>query len=395
MKNRITIICFLIMIFGLSIFSLIKKDKHFSENENRVLSGKPEFEMQAILNGEYEEKYEDYISDQFILRDWWIGIKTCCDLAMLKKEVNGVYFCQDDYLISAHNQEEYNSDTAWENYKCVKNFINKYKENINVKLMIVPTSQEVLKDKLPPYVDAAGEIQLINTIYNDMDSANVVNVSDTLCTHSNEYIFYRTDHHWTTLGAYYAYTEYMNSIGEIADDKERYNIEKVTDKFYGTNSSKVNIRTLSDDIYLYKLKENIDISIRYNETEDIRDTLYYEKALDTKDKYSVFLGGNNSFLEIKTYAENEIDVTDEGYEENKINEVNGGRLLVIKDSYAHSFIPFLIDRFSEIDIVDLRYYNKSIEALIEERNYTHLLILYNIDNLATDNNLYKLNLPSQ
>lgn len=380
MKNRITIICFLILIFGLSALSLLKKDKYFSENENRVLSNKPEFELQAVLNGRFEEEYEDYISDQFVLRDWWIGIKTYSDLSMLKKDVNGVYFCQDNYLINVHNEEEYKSDSALENYRYVKDFVSKYKESINVKLMIIPTSQEILKDKLPPYADTAGEIQIISNIYNDMDSENVINVSDTLSSHSEEYIFYRTDHHWTTLGAYYAYVEYMNSIGKTADAISCYNIEKVTDKFYGTGSSKVNINTMADEIYLYKLKENIDVSIRYNETDEIKDTLYYEKALDTKDKYSVFLGGNNPFLEIRS---------------NIKNETNGERLLVIKDSYAHSFIPFLTDKFSETDVVDLRYYNKSIETLIKSRGYTHILILYSIDNLAEDNNIYKLNLPSQ
>lgn len=376
MKNRITIICFLVLIFGTSAFSIIKKDKRFSENENRVLSEKPEFELKTLTDGSYEKKYEDYISDQFILRDLWIGAKTYCDLAMLKKDVNGVYFCSDDYLISVHDKEKYDSDFAWENYNSVKDFVNKYKESINVRLMIIPTSQEILKDKLPPYADTTDEIQIINKIYSGMGSENVVNVSDVLLNHNSEYIFYRTDHHWTTLGAYYAYAEYMRSIGESADDKESYNIEKVTDKFYGTNSSKVNIRTVADEIYLYKLKKATGISIRYNETEDVRSTLYYEKALETKDKYSVFLGGNNAFLEIKS-------------------DLNGERILVIKDSFAHSFIPFITDRFCQTDVVDLRYYNKSIEELINKNKYTHILILYNIDNLATDNNIYKLNLSSQ
>lgn len=363
---------------------MIKKDKHFSENENRVLSEKPEFELKALTDGSYEKKYEDYISDQFIFRDLWIGAKTYCDLGMLKKEVNGVYFCNDNYLISAHDKEKYNSDSAWENYNYVKDFVSKHKEKINVRLMIIPTSQEVLKDKLPPYADTADEVEIINKIYSGMDNENVVKVSDVLFSHNDEYIFYRTDHHWTTLGAYYAYMEYMRSIGESANDKESYNIEKVTDEFYGTNSSKVNIRTVADDIYLYKLKKDMEISIRYNETEDLRNTLYYEKALDTKDKYSVFLGGNNAFLEIKS-----------DLHENEKNEANGERLLVIKDSYAHSFIPFVADRFCQTDVVDLRYYNKSIEELINKNKYTHILILYNIDNLATDNNIYKLNLSSQ
>lgn len=376
-RNRITIICFLILIFGLSVCSLLKGDKDFSDNENRVLSQKPDFDIKAVLNGAYEEDYEEYLSDQFILRDQWIGLKTYTEMAMMKKEINGIYFGKDNYLIPAHTTEEYYTEQALDNYGDVKEFVERYQDIMDIKLLLVPSSQEILKEKLPAYVDTAGETQVISHIYSDIDKKNVVNVVDTLKNHSEEYIYYRTDHHWTTLGAYYAYVEYLNSIGISAQQQGDYQIEKAADDFYGTSAAKVNIRTMADTICLYRMSLTEPVWIRYNESEDIRDSMYDESALETRDKYSVFLGGNNALLEMR------------------LNETNGNRLLIIKDSYAHSFIPFLANHFDEIDVVDLRYYRQSIEQLIRERDYTHVLILYSLSNLAADTSLYKLNLSSQ
>lgn len=382
MNNRITIICFLIVIFGISISSLFVTDKEFSENENRVLSQKPDYNWEKIWNDTYEESYEDYISDQFIQRDKWIGLKTCLDRAMLKKEIHGVYLGKENYLINAHMPEEYCTESACANYDYVKKFVNQYKDKLDIKLMIVPTSQEILKDKLPAYADTANETEVIQQIYNEMDEENVVNVVKKLKEHDEEYIYYKTDHHWTSLGAYYAYVEYMENIGKTALLQSDYYMEKVTDSFYGTTSSKVNIQEAADTIYLYKYPDKRDnqVCIRYNESEDIRNSLYDATALNTKNKYDVFLGGNNAILEVKS---------------NNKMENGGDRLLIIKDSYAHAFVPFLVPHFEEIDVIDLRYYRENIDTLIEEKSYTHILVLYNITNLATDGNLYKLNLSSQ
>lgn len=190
-----------------------------------------------------------------------------------------------------------------------------------------------------------------------------------LKAHKDEYLYYKTDHHWTTLGAYYAFTEYADKTGI---NIEKYTTKLVTDKFYGTMSSKANLEIEADKVYIYEPDKEEEVSVRYNNSTELKDSLYEMSALDKKDKYSIFLGGNNPLVQITTNAEND------------------RKVLVIKDSFAHCFIPFMISGFSKIDVVDLRYYNESIRKMIEEGGYTDILVLYNVGNFVEDKNIYKL-----
>ena len=164
-KNKITAACFLIMIFGITIFSIFKKDTLFSENENRIMAAMPEFEINAVETGSFQKDYEMYLSDQFVLRDNWIRLKTYTDLIMAKRDVNGVYFGKGDYLIERQEEDKFTSEQAEDNYNYLKTFAETYGTSVNLKIMLIPNASEILADRLPKYAYNADETQIINNVY--------------------------------------------------------------------------------------------------------------------------------------------------------------------------------------------------------------------------------------
>lgn len=368
-RSKVTVTIFLLILSGMSVFGFAAGDERYSEKENRYLAIKPDLDSGNLLNGKYQEDYETYLADKTIFRNKWIELKTYIELASLKKDVNGVYFGKDNYLIARQDTDKFETENADKNCKYLEEFVDNYKKNTDICVMLVPNTSEILKKKLPKYAYNFNETRYINDIYKKIGEDNTVDVNEILKAHKDEYLYYKTDHHWTTLGAYYAFTEYADKTGI---NIEKYTTKLVTDKFYGTMSSKVNLEIEADKVYIYEPYKEEEVSVRYNNSTELKDSLYEMSALDKKDKYSIFLGGNNPLVQITTNAEND------------------RKVLVIKDSFAHCFIPFMISGFSKIDVVDLRYYNESIRKMIEEGGYTDILVLYNVGNFVEDKNIYKL-----
>lgn len=368
-RSKVTVSIFLLILSGMSVFGFAAGDERYSEKENRYLAIKPDLDSGNLLNGKYQEDYETYLADKTIFRNKWIELKTYIELASLKKDVNGVYFGKDNYLIARQDTDKFETENADKNCKYLEEFVDNYKKNTDICVMLVPNTSEILKKKLPKYAYNFNETRYINDIYKEIGEDNTVDVNEILKAHKDEYLYYKTDHHWTTLGAYYAFTEYADKTGI---NIEKYTTKLVTDKFYGTMSSKMNLEIEADKVYIYEPYKEEEVSVRYNNSTELKDSLYEMSALDKKDKYSIFLGGNNPLVQITTNAEND------------------RKVLVIKDSFAHCFIPFMISGFSKIDVVDLRYYNESIRKMIEEGGYTDILVLYNVGNFVEDKNIYKL-----
>ena len=368
-RSKVTVTIFLLILSGMSVFGFAAGDERYSEKENRYLAIKPDLDSGNLLNGKYQEDYETYLADKTIFRNKWIELKTYIELASLKKDVNGVYFGKDNYLIARQDTDKFETENADKNCKYLEEFVDNYKKNTDICVMLVPNTSEILKKKLPKYAYNFNETRYINDIYKEIGEDNTVDVNQMLKAHKDEYLYYKTDHHWTTLGAYYAFMEYADKTGI---NIEKYTTKLVTDKFYGTMSSKANLEIEADKVYIYEPDKEEEVSVRYNNSTELKDSLYEMSALDKKDKYSIFLGGNNPLVQITTNAEND------------------RKVLVIKDSFAHCFIPFMISGFSKIDVVDLRYYNESIRKMIEEGGYTDILVLYNVGNFVEDKNIYKL-----
>ncbi len=354
-----------IYIVLLVFFNLISPIKTFSETENRDLEQKPVFSLENLFQGRFTKEYEKYIEDQFVLRDLWIGIKTDCERLFLKNESNGVFLSQHNYLIQTYTKPSTRS------FKSKLDTINQIAAQAplaNKYLMMVPTTAEILKDYLPAYAPTDSEAAALKQTKQLLDkSIKFVDVSDTLNSKKNEYIFYRTDHHWTSKGAYYAYQELSKYMGFKAHAESYYNIKDVTDDFLGSLASKSGYQFLKpDSIELYVPKDEKSYTVDYVDLNKVTNTIYDMKSLQTKDKYNVFFGGNYGLVKITT-------------------SVPGGKkLLIVKDSFANCLIPFLMSHYSEIYIVDPRYYEDDISKLVTTNKINDLLILYNVNTFYND-----------
>ena len=239
--------------------------------------------------------------------------------------------------------------------------------------MLIPTAAEILTSQLPAYAPGYEQVKAFETLKEKIPESCYVDSTQTLKEHQNEYIYYKTDHHWTTLGAYYGYRAYCDKVGIEGLTQDAFDVLVATDEFLGTIYSKANLpSTHADTIHYYQPKTPKSYTVDYNLGEKQTDTLYDQSFLEERDKYSFFLGGNNALVEITS--------------ENK----NGKTLLLIKDSFAHSMVPFLVNDYETILMVDLRYYNGQMSKLIEDNNVTDALVLYNFSTLASDTSIMKI-----
>lgn len=385
-KFEIFPILFLILIFGGTIWSMLTPSREYSETENRYLAQMPELSKDTLLDKSFMTDYENYISDQFFLREEWITLKTWVDRLSLKEDSNGVYFGKDDYLISVPLASDYESETCSKNITYVSDFIHSQETALgteHVRFVIVPTASEVLTDRLPLFADPYDQSILLDRLEKELSSPAFLSLLPTLLAHREEPLFYKTDHHWTSLGAFYAYQTWAESIGLTPMDASDFTVDTCTSSFQGTLQAKVNIDVPADTIELYLPKEEIRYALTVNDdTEHTRDTLYDYSKLETKGKYDIFFGGNEGSVCIRTTLP----------EASKIDRKEGC-LLVLKDSYANSFLPFAVNHFEETCVVDLRYFNsQKLSEYMKEHHITDVLVLYSTYNFVSDPNFSKLKL---
>lgn len=367
-RNLIFTVSFITLLSLFAIFTLVLPSKAFSENENRPLAQKPHISMQDILAGNFQKEFSNYINDQIPFRETGIKVNTIVKKLLGRKEINDVYIGKDNYYISKFTNNDFSQNKMNSIFNAVETFSKQY--DIPSTLMLVPSPGTILKDKLPsnaPYYDE-------NVVYKNAKSNisfPVIDLRDAFSDVANDnQLYYYTDHHWTCDGAYIAYTKYCEQLGIQAKSKEYFEIEKVSDSFYGTIYSKLlDPATKADSIYISKNIPKIEVSCEEKEKSE---SIYNYEFLDKKDKYAVFLGGNYSKVEIKT------------------NVKNGKQLLIIKDSFANSFVPFLLEDFEKIVMIDLRYFNSNIDDVITQNNINNILYLYETSNLLTDKGIIKL-----
>jgi len=369
MKNRSkgalpVILCFVLFIGAFTILHLALPDSARSENENRMLARAPKFSLRALFSGNFTEDFEDYVTDQFPFRDSWLDLKSRAERAGGKTENNGVFFCREDTLISRFQTP---SESALDS---AQRAVDSLAENtgLPVYLALIPSAAAVWADRLPPHADTADQEALIKRIYDNI-SVKTVDVYSSLKAHAAEPIYYRTDHHWTTLGAYYGYAATAQALGLTPQSLDRFQPETISNSFYGTVYSSSGVRWVEpDSIQIFVPAENARLT-RYDSAEGSESPIYDLSKLDTKDKYSMFLGGNTSRLVIETGNP-------------------GGKLLVIRDSYADCELPFFFAHYSEIHVLDLRYYRQSVSAHAVEGGFDAILVSYSLADFVTDTSVF-------
>lgn len=384
-KHLIVSIMFIIMLFGGMLWSILSPDIEFSQSENRYLQMRPklsDISVNNIKDGSFMHKYEDYIADQFFLRNQWVALKTNIERFCLKEESNDVYFGKDDYLMGIPQRSDYESERCKKNTESLKLFMEKNVEKYgteHVKAVFVPTSSQVLKDKLPYFAAPYDQSRLLGTLEGILPANSFISMLPVMSSHSSEDIYYRTDHHWTSLGAYYAYADWARQTGITPCTLEDFNINNAAQDFQGTLQSKINIDTVGDTIQIFEPKEDVSFKLVYNENpEDVRPMYDYSK-LETKSKYDVFFGGNQSSIAISTTLPADSSI-----------EQKEGTLLVIKDSFANCFIPFAALHYKNTYVVDMRYFNQPLSRYMEEKGITDVLVLYSTYNFVSDTDFPKI-----
>lgn len=353
----------------LPLMTIILPKKEFSEIENRVLSKAPSLSFSSVLDRSFMKNSESYFADHFVGRTDWIKAKTQMELLSGKREINGVYI-EDGRMVEKLASPDYK--TISRSILAINNFSKN--TGLETYVMIVPTSAEIYSSSNPNINQKDG----IDKIYSEFSAENIITLDayTSLNSHKDDYIYYRTDHHWTTLGAYYVYSTTLYDMGFTPVSWDNYNIEHASSDFKGTLYSKTLYDGVkSDMIDIYYPTSGVDIisvEIYTGKGTETYESYYFRDFLEMKDKYSVFGGQNQPVMNIKT------------------NALNENKLLVIKDSYANSYIPFLAQHYSEITMLDMRYIDVPYNEIINTDDYDQVLFLYNYSTFAQDKNIRKL-----
>ena len=364
--KRLPGVIFMVLLLGLAGKEALSHQRTYSPVEKRELQTRPEISITKVLDGRFQKKYESYLRDQFPGRDHWVSFQTDMELFMGKNEIHNVYIGKNHYLLEHYTEKEFDPQQISKNLQALEKFVGKTKQNADVHVMMVPTKSWVLREKLPAFAPHYKEQKFYDALQQKLEKEDVlISVEPVLDAHKEEEIYYRTDHHWTTLGAWYAYEQYTKAVGgdlQRAQGKKKFRC--ISKDFYGTNYAKINYARQADKIEIYEPADKLRVV--YNMGEKKTKTLYDFSFLKTADQYSVFTGGNQAVLEITGGIK------------------NGKTLLLIKDSFANSILPFLAEDYEKLVVVDLRQLNVSGDRLLEMFSPTDILILYNSAQFAQD-----------
>ncbi|MGN0550587.1 MAG: DHHW family protein [Acutalibacteraceae bacterium] len=367
-KKYLPAIVFTVFIFVIGLYFCFAPKKDYSSNEKRYLEQFPKLSWDTLLSGEFGESFETYLSDHTAGRDFFVGLNSYYDLITGRNGSAGVYSGSDNYLINDPPERENYLES---NIKKLADFAKN--TQLSAKLLVVPSTGYIMDSKLPINHLAYKDDEYFELIEQNKGGLDFINIKDLFREKSdNTKLYYKTDHHWTARGAYIAYEQYCLAAGITATPESDFNIESYGG-FHGTTYSTSALwLTPSEDIELWKNKNhksNISVKIEDGEKVKENDSLFFLSHLEQDDKYPVYLDGNHALVTIKN--------------ENS----NGGKLLIIKDSFAHCLTPFLADNYSEIIMVDMRYYKQPVSELVKSNNISDALILYGLDNLSTDSDI--------
>ena len=356
---------FLVFIGAFFLLNLFLPDRTFSEQENRMLQTSPKFSFSSLFSGKYTSAFETYVTDQFAFRDSWTSLKARSELISGKKENKGIYLCENETLIEPFAAPKI------EDLDFSLDAINALTDSagIPVYFALIPSASEIWRDKLPDGAPNDSQREIIDHAYAYVQS-ETADVTGALTAHSGEPIFYRTDHHWTTLGAYYGYTAIAEAMDLTPVPLSGYSERIVSRNFYGTAYSASGFSWVApDSISAYVPDDGIRVT-NYPQGSAEAGEMYVPAFLEVKDQYKFFYGGNTPLLTIQTAQE------------------DAPTLLILRDSYMDAMSPFLTAHFSEIHILDLRYYKTSLRAYIEEHGIDSILVCYNVKNFSEDGNIF-------
>lgn len=367
MKNRldqwITVVGFCAALGIMSLLMIFLPKSDFSETEKRNLAEFPVFNWDTLSSGEFGSNIEDYMADHIPGRDFLVGLNAYTELAVGMQVSKDIYTAAGDRLVEA--PAKWNESLAQMNMDAINRFAAAV--DAPVDLMLVPSAGWAVRDQLQKLADPYMDEELIAKLYGMADSA--VNTIDMCAVYENAdkgALYYRTDHHWTSLGAHIAYETYMKALGKTYRAKEDFTVETVQGFRGSTYSRSALWLTPAEPLELWHGSK--DLTVVNGEDKTVHEGVFYRERLEEADKYTVYLDGNHSTVRIE-------------------NPNGTGKLLVIRDSYTNCLGAFLAESYETVVLVDLRYYKSSISKLCSEESFDNILVCYSMSNFLSDTNL--------
>lgn len=358
--NLLITVLFCAFLGGMALASMLLPDKGFSEMENRNLHPLPELTYNRFTSGRFMTEAESYASDQIALREGWVALKALGEVASGKRENNGIYFAEDGTLI--RRVAEPDAAFVEANLESLNAFAAQC--DVPVCFGLIPTAASVWGGKLPAGAPTADEKAWTAQLYAE-SIAETIDIAAALEAHSGEEIYYRTDHHWTSLGAFYGANAILKSLGMEELELDHYTPRAVSDSFRGTNHSSAGAWWTEPDTITAYIPEEGKTVISNFTGRDEPGRLYVPEQLEVKNKYAYFLGGNQPLCVIRSQS-------------------GGPKILLIRDSYSDCLAPFLTERFGEVHLFDLRYNRLSVLDYVREQGIDTVLVLYSFETYLTE-----------
>lgn len=369
---------FLFLLVGFSVLNLFWPKRDMSDLENRKLAQLPSFSIKTLLNGDFLQDFSTYMQDQVAFRDTWIDLESAFNnLAFGKVEESNILLGKDCWMftklfdVSPDTQKQLSK-----NLDAVTNFASRHPGKVT--FLLAPSASVIYPEKLPVGAPMVDENAMLDDIFSQVSSsADVLDLRDVFTREKDEYLYYKTDHHWTTQGAYLAYQQFCQLKGLTPFDTAARESVSIPD-FYGTHYSAARRWDIQPDVITYYPLDNpmtiYDITGETQYSARKTETMVNTEKFQTRDKYAAFLDGNNGYSVIEGNGE--------------------GSILVVKDSYANCFVPFLTENYAKIGVVDLRNFSYGLDSTIESEGYDQVLILYNFQTFIADNRVVYLDRPT-
>ena len=365
-EQWITCIGFCAFIGIMSALFLLLPKADFSENEKRYLEDAPELTAKTLTSGEFGEDVETYMADHLPGRDFFVGLNSYVDLYTGRQVAKDINLAAGDRLVE--------KPVAWNEEQVHKNMnaINTLAQNVgqDVHLMIVPSAGWAVKDQIVGLTSHYEDPQLIGRIYgNAAEQVQCVDVASVFAAVQDKgTLYYKTDHHWTSLGAYTAYAYLMDQLEMEYPSADAFTV-KTVENFKGSTYSRAALWVHPGEP-LEMWERTKELYVTNGENPQIHEGVFYEERLQEADKYTVYLDGNHSIVRIENPA-----------------NAGKGKILVIRDSYSNCLGGFLAESYETVVLVDLRYYKQSVYELCEQEGFDDILVCYSLSNFMTDNNL--------
>lgn len=369
---------FIFLLVGFSVLNLFWPKRDMSELENRKLAQFPAFSVKALLNGTWFGDLSEYVQDQVAFRDGLIDLESAFNnLVFAKTEEGGILLGKDGWMftklfdISDGTQKQLDK-----NLQAVTSFASRHPGKVT--FLLAPSASVIYPEMLPAGAPMVDENAMLDDIFAQVSSAaDVIDMRPVFTQQKEQYLYYKTDHHWTTQGAYLAYEQFCQLKGLSPFDTNAYQAESVPG-FYGTHYSATRRWNVQPDTITYYPLDNpmtiFDIGAETEYTPRTTESMINTEKFGTRDKYAAFLDGNNGYSVIEGNGE--------------------GSILVVKDSYANCFVPFLTANYEKIGVVDLRNFSYGLDSTIESEGYDQILILYNFQTFIADNRVVYMDRPT-